>query len=198
MATQVERSDATRKALLEAAQALFEQRGFALTTIDEIAARAGVAKGAFYHHFAAKGEIFALVVDRTQAALARQVVAASAGGRTPVGRILLGMRAYMAECETPGVRRVVLVDGPAVLGWMRWREIDAKYFGEMLRRAVREALGSGASAARVQAISWLLSGAFAEAALVSATEAEPKTTTRHLVRGMETLLAGIRDAAAST
>jgi AcrR family transcriptional regulator len=116
MPTQQERSEATIRALEESARQLFETHGFAGTTIDAIVAGAAVAKGAFYHHFRSKESIFADVVDLLQARLAREVAVVAAKGTTPVARLRLGLRAYMAACVNPKVRRVLLIDVPASSG----------------------------------------------------------------------------------
>jgi AcrR family transcriptional regulator len=196
MPTQQERSEATIRALEESAQHLFETVGFAGTTIDAIVARAAVAKGAFYHHFRSKESIFAVVVDLLQARLARQVSIFAAKGTTPVARLRLGLRAYMTSCANPKVRRVLLTDGPSVLGWPRWREIDNKYFGEMTRRAVAAALGPSALAAHVQAVASLISGAFAEAAMLAAGTPDAPVEATALCRAMDVLLAGLETSAA--
>ena len=195
MPTQLERREATIRALEESAQHLFEAVGFAGTTIDAIVARAAVAKGAFYHHYRSKESIFANVVDLLQARLAREVSAFAAKGTTPVARLRLGLRAYMTSCANPKVRRVLLIDGPSVLGWPHWREIDNKYFGEMTRRAVAAALGPSARAAHVQAVASLISGAFAEAAMLTAGTPHATVEANDLCRAMDVLLVGLEPSA---
>jgi AcrR family transcriptional regulator len=191
MATQAERREATIAAIERAAQRLFAARGFADTTVDDIVSDAGVAKGAFYHHFESKESVFEKVLERTQAALASEIAAAAVKGSSPVARLRLGLRAYIEACERASIRRVLLLDGPAVLGWTRWREIDDEYFGQMTRRTVAAALGPKASAIHVRTVASLIAGAFAEAAMMSAANVVPKTKAKDLAAAMDLLLRGL-------
>jgi AcrR family transcriptional regulator len=189
MATQSERREATIAALDRAAQQLFETRGFADTTVDDIVAKAGVAKGAFYHHYESKEAVFTKVLEGVQLAVAREVAAVASKSEDPVQRLRLGLRVYIEACERPNVRRVLLIDGPTVLGWIRWRKIDDQFFGEMTRRTVAGALGPNATATHVHAVASLISGAFAEAAMVGA--ANSKLKSRDLGAAMDLLLKGL-------
>lgn len=191
MATQDERRRMTLAAINAAARRLFEAHGFAATTVDDIAAQASVAKGAVYHHYPSKEDVFVTVLEGLQEELAREVASRAMKGTTPVERLRLGLRAYIGACERPGVRRVLLIDGPAVVGWQRWREIDSRYFGAMTYRTIAAALGDGARPAEIAAVTALISGAFAEAALVSAAEPPSRVGTRALARAMDLLLEGL-------
>jgi AcrR family transcriptional regulator len=194
MATQAERREATIAALDRAAQLLFETRGFPDTTIDDIVAKAGVAKGAFYHHYESKEAVFTKVLEGVQSAVAREVAAVAAKSADPVERLRAGLRVYIEACERPNVRQVLLIDGPTVLGWIRWRKIDDRFFGEMTRRTVAAALGSNATATHVQAVASLIAGAFAEAAMVGA--ANSKLKSRDLGAAMDLLLKGLESPTA--
>jgi AcrR family transcriptional regulator len=194
MATQSERREATIAALDRAARQLFETRGFADTTVDDIAANAGVAKGAFYHHYESKEAIFTKVLEGVQLTVAREVAAIASKSADPVNRLRVGLRVYIQACERPNVRRVLLIDGPTVLGWIRWRKIDDQFFGEMTRRTVAAALGSNAAATHIQAVASLIAGAFAEAAMVGA--ADSKLKSRDLMAAMDLLLKGLESPAA--
>jgi AcrR family transcriptional regulator len=189
MATQAERRRQTISAIDQAAQQLFETHGFFHTTVDDIVAQARVAKGAFYHHYESKETVFTKVLEQLQAALAREVMTGAAKSKTPVAALRSGLRVYIEACERPNVRQVLLLDGPTVLGWTRWREIDDKYFGDMTRRTVAAALGAKASTLHAQAVAALIAGAFAEAAMSSA--AGSKFTSKDLVAAMNVLLSGL-------
>ena len=192
--SQAERSAATVEALERAARALFSGRGFEATSIDDIAARAGVAKGAFYHHFAAKEEIFVRVLDGVQAELAAlPVPAASRRIADPLERIADAVLRWLLAASEPERKRILLVDGPAVIGWQRWREIDAKYFGAGARAAVAGVLGEGASAREVEALAHLLLGAVMEGALVCASAPDPRRAARDVTAALRRLLGGLRD-----
>jgi len=192
--SQAERSAATVEALERAARALFSGRGFEATSIDDIAARAGVAKGAFYHHFAAKEEIFVRVLDGVQAELAAlPLPAASRRIADPLDRIADAVLRWLLAASEPERKRILLVDGPAVIGWQRWREIDAKYFGAGARAAVAGVLGEGASAREVEALAHLLLGAVMEGALVCASAPDPRRAARDVTAALRRLLGGLRD-----
>jgi AcrR family transcriptional regulator len=194
MATQAERREATIAALDRAAQQLFETRGFPDTTVDDIVAKAGVAKGAFYHHYESKEAVFTKVLEGIQLAVAREVAAVAAKSADPVERLRAGMRVYIEACERPNVRQVLLIDGPTVLGWIRWRKIDDRFFGEMTRRTVAAALGSNATSTHIHAVASLIAGAFAEAAMVGA--ANSKLKSRDLGAAMDLLLKGLESPTA--
>jgi len=122
--TQVARSARTRAALLAAARTLFAEQGFAQTGREEIAKRAGVTRGALYHHFASKTEVAAAVVEELEAELVDLVVAAALPGDGVLDQLHRGCRAYMEACADPTMARI-LADAPAVLGLEHCRALDA-------------------------------------------------------------------------
>jgi len=192
MSTQAERSAATIEAVVGAARRLFAAQGFEATSIDDIAARAGVAKGAVYHHFPSKEAVFAQVLDAVQGELAAlPVPAASRRLSDPLERTADAVLRYLYAASEPSVRRILLVDGPAVVGWRKWREIDDKYFGAATRAGVAVARGTGSSEREVDALAHLVLGAVMEAALVCATAADPKRSARELVAALRLLLRGV-------
>jgi len=190
MVSQAERRAATVAAILAAAQRQFATKGFEATTIDDIAARAGVAKGAVYHHFDAKEQIFERVLESVLAGMAKEVSAAAAAGKTIIDSMVIGTQKYL-ECATArGTRRLLLVDGPVVLGWNKWRELDQRHFGRLTGPALA-ALKPGMSSSDVEALIHLLTGAITEAALVCATAREPRKKARELAAGLRLLLGGL-------
>ena len=192
MVRQAERSAATVEAIAAAARKLFAQKGFEATSIDEIAARAGVAKGAVYHHFASKEDVFALVLDTVQGELAAlPPPPPSRRLASPVDFIADSILRYLLAASEPAVKRILLVDGPAAVGWQKWREIDAKYFGATARAAVAAALGGTPNEREVDALAHLLLGAVMEAALVCATAPDPKKTARELTAALKRMLRGL-------
>jgi AcrR family transcriptional regulator len=123
--SQAFRRERTRSALLVAARALFAEKGFAATGRDEIAQRAGVTRGALYHHFASKTEVAAAVVEELEAELVERVVTAGLQGVGVRDQLHLGCRAYMDACADPSIARI-LADAPAVLGLEACRALDAE------------------------------------------------------------------------
>jgi AcrR family transcriptional regulator len=122
---QADRSAQTRGALVTAARALFAERGFAATSRDEIARRAGVTRGALYHHFDSKTALAAAVVAELEGELVDRVLAAAEAGADVRAQLHLGCRAYMDACADPTVARI-LADAPAVLGIDACRALDAE------------------------------------------------------------------------
>jgi AcrR family transcriptional regulator len=188
--SQAERRDATVGAIHAAARKLFGARGFEATSIDDIAAKAGVAKGAIYHHFSSKEEIFERILEDVQRELAARQMAVPPRSDDPADRIAAGaLRYLLAACE-PGTKQILLIDGPAVLGWTKWREIDMRYFGALAKAAI-DTLLPDAPPRRKEAIQHLLLGAIMEAALVCATAVDPKKSARELTTELRKLLRGL-------
>lgn len=193
MPSQAERRAATIAAILASARALFAERGFEATSIDDIAEAAGVAKGAVYHHFASKEAIFLDVLDATQQAVSTTEPPAGIFDLTdPVELIGAATLHYLTVVSEPATRRILLIDGPAVIGWRRWREIDDRYFGAGAKVAVRGLVGPDATEAEVDAATHLVMGAVMECALVCGAAAEPIETARGLVEELKRMLAGLR------
>jgi len=189
MAKQAERRTATRAAILSAAADLFGSHGFAATSVDQIATAAGVAKGAIYHHFPTKEAVFEAVFEDASERLARDVMTASRGARDVLVSIGLGTAAYFEACSQGPNGRIILGDGPKVLGWERWREIDSRYFGALIPRALGAAMDQGVIARQpVEPLGRLLLGAVTEAAVAGGHGGEPLA----YVAALKTLLEGLR------
>jgi AcrR family transcriptional regulator len=193
VATQAERRASTVAAITRAAKELFTQRGFAATPVDEIVTKAGVTKGAFYHHFTSKEDVFASVLEEMQEALVGRVLAGAASGTDALARLKRGCGAFLTACADPAVQRIVLLDGPAVLGWEKWREVDSRYFGALFAQGIRQAIAEGLLAPRpVEPLVQLLIGASTEAAMVCARSRTPRKHRAELMAGLEALLDGLR------
>lgn len=143
--TQSERREETRGLLLAAARALFAERGYAETSTPDIVARAGVTRGALYHHFADKTALFAAVVEAEHEAVAAGIEAAGDAQPTdPVAALMAGSQAFFAAMSDAGRRRIMLVDAPAVLGRTALDEIDARHGLDTLVCGLRDAMDAGA------------------------------------------------------
>jgi AcrR family transcriptional regulator len=189
--TQAERSEATMGAIERAARKLFAARGFDATSIDEIAARAGVAKGAVYHHFDSKREIFTRVLDRIQGELAALPTIVPRRGAGALDVMAEAVLRYLLAASEPDVKRILLVEGPAVVGWAKWREIDAKYFGAATRAGLAQVLGPKATEREVDALAHLVLGAVMEGALLCATAEDPKQTARDVTNALRRLMTSL-------
>jgi len=193
MVRQSERREATIGAILAAARKLFATEGFDAVSIDGIAAKAGVAKGAVYHHFESKEEIFTRVLEAVQAEIAAQPAPPSLRKiDDPLDRMAAGILGYLNAATEPGLKRILLIDGPAVIGWRKWREIDDRHFGAGARRAVAYVMGEGTAEAQLDAVTHAVMGMVMEAALVCATAPDARKAAREMTAGMRKLLEGIR------
>jgi AcrR family transcriptional regulator len=143
--TQAERAAETREALIEAARPLFAAQGFADVALEAIVRAAGVTRGALYHHFDDKTELFAAVLENVEGEVAaRMGEAIEASKQTdPVEVLRLGANFWLDICSDPEVQRIALVDAPAVLGWARWTEIGDRYNTGMVRALLTHAVETG-------------------------------------------------------
>ncbi|HXY66303.1 MAG TPA: TetR family transcriptional regulator [Mycobacterium sp.] len=143
--TQAERAAETRDALIAAARPLFAAQGFAEAALEAIVRAAGVTRGALYHHFADKTELFAAVFEQVEEEVAaRMGEAIAASNQTdPIEVMRLGAGFWLDACSDPEVQRIVLVDAPAVLGWTRWTEIGNRYNIGMVRALLTNAVETG-------------------------------------------------------
>jgi AcrR family transcriptional regulator len=192
--TQSGRTAATRDALVQAARTLFAQRGFADVGTEEIVRAAGVTRGALYHQFADKTELFAAVFEtvevETMARVDTQVSAV--GERTPPELMRFGAGAWLDACAEPEVQRIVLLDAPAVLGWDRWREIGLRYGLGLLQQLLDLAIASGHLRAQpTPPLAHVLLGALDEAALYIARADDPAQARADVDGVLDQLLAGI-------
>jgi AcrR family transcriptional regulator len=140
--TQAARTARTRGALLEAARELFAEKGFAETGRDEIASRAGVTRGALYHHFASKSDVMAAVCEQLQAELVARVVGAGLEGKDVREQLHRACRAYMDACADPSIAQI-LADAPAVLGIKECRALDAASCVPLLEAAFASGAAEG-------------------------------------------------------
>jgi AcrR family transcriptional regulator len=143
MATNPERSAQTRARLVGVARSLFARDGYAAAPTEAILAGAGVQRGALYHHFADKAALFeAVCVQLVEEALPK-VDAATARARSALDALVRGSIAWVEYVTRDDVRRILLVDGPTVLGWQRWQALDDRLSVNALRVALREAIVAG-------------------------------------------------------
>lgn len=118
------RGRATREQLIEVATVLFAERGYEDTSIEAVLAAAGVSRGALYHHFAGKDALFEAVVESVEDRITAEMTAAIGAVREPIAVIRAGALAWIDLAGDPVIQRIILTDGPAVLGWERWRAMD--------------------------------------------------------------------------
>ena len=179
--TQAERAAETREALIAAARPLFAAQGFADVALETIVRGAGVTRGALYHHFADKTELFAAVFEKVEAEVATQMGEAIAASQQtdPVEVMRLGADFWLDACSDPEVQRIVLVEAPSVLGWTRWTEIGDRYNTGMVRALLTNAVETGRIPPQpIEATVLTILGAMREATLYVA-RAEDHDQARH-------------------
>ena len=161
MATNPERSTATRARLIGVARVLFAEHGYAATGTEAILAGAGVRRGALYHHFADKAALFEAVCMVVSEEAVPAIDAATAGIDDPVEALVRGSVAWIDFMVRPDVRRILAVDAPTVLGWERWEALDRQLSYAVLRAGVQAGIDAGALAAGCSAemLATLLNGA---------------------------------------
>ena len=165
-----DQAEATRAALLEAATELFAQRGYAGVATEEIVRAAGVTRGALYHHFAGKLELFEAVYEQVEQGLVERIASsAMSAASDPLAALRAGAQAFLDACEDPAVQRIALLEAPSVLGWERWREIGQRYAFGLVQGTVAGAMEAGLIERQpVEPLAHLLLGAIDEGAMLIA------------------------------
>jgi AcrR family transcriptional regulator len=184
----------TRAALVAAGRELFGERGYADTATDEVVARAGVTKGALYHHFRGKEDLFRAVVEQVQQDVSDRAVAEFLGPDSWVA-LVRGCTLWVDVYRDPAVRRILLQDARAVLGWDEVRGIENRYGAVALRGALRKAMHAGVIERQpLRPLAQLLMGALAEACVYLTDAADPAAAQAEVDTLIERLLAAFRVA----
>jgi AcrR family transcriptional regulator len=188
MPTQAERTEATRAALVTAARRLFGARGYSDVGTEEIVAAAGVTRGALYHHFRDKRDLFRAVFIESETDFVQRVGAAVAGVEDPYELLVGALEATLDACTDRELARIAFLDGPAVLGYEDWRGIVDGYSLGLLTAMLTQAMEAGAlRRAPVDPLAHLVSGALNEAGMVIANGGDPAdvgTALRALLDGL--------------
>ena len=186
-------AQATRDALVQAALELFTERGYAGVGTEEIVARATVTRGALYHHFADKRDLFRAVFERVEEDLMERIGTQMEATDDPYELMIAGMRSFLDACEEPAVKQISLTDAPAVLGWQAWREIDNRHGLGLTRAALQGAVDAGVlRPIAVEPMAHLFVAALAEAAFVIAHSDQSRKARDEVERALIQLVAGLR------
>ena len=174
--TQAERSAATRDALVTAGRALFGARGYADVGTEEVVRAAGVSRGALYHHFADKAELFAAVLESVEEMTNARVVAAvmAAGPDDPITAMQRGTAAFLDVCAEPEMARIMLIDAPAVLGAQGWSDASTESDIGLVVQLITHGIELGRIRPQPAVpLARILLGALREAALFLASAPDP-------------------------
>jgi AcrR family transcriptional regulator len=175
--TQAGRTAATRAALIAAARRLFAEAGYGAVGTEAIVREAGVSRGALYHQFGDKADLFAAVFEQVEAevidglaAQAQEGLAQGGPERDPVEQMQTAAAGWLDACRDEAILRIALIDGPAVLGWARWREIGDCYGLALAQRLIAQAIAAGRIAPQPsEPLAYVLLGALRESALYIAS-----------------------------
>ncbi|HVX68128.1 MAG TPA: helix-turn-helix domain-containing protein [Mycobacteriales bacterium] len=185
----------TRDALLAAARDLFGQQGYAATSTEEIVERAGVTKGALYHHFSDKLSLFKAVFEQVQLEVSDAAVA-EFNQPDSWAALIAGCRLWVDAHADPAVRQILLVDARGVLGWEVAREIETRFSTVALRGALRKAMHSGVVTRQpLRPLAVMLIGALSEACFYIAANPDSPDTRTEVADLIVTLLGAFRAAA---
>jgi AcrR family transcriptional regulator len=188
-----ERAETTRRALVAAARQLFVERGYYATGTEEIVTLADVGtRGALYHHFQDKRALFVAVFE----AVVRDLVAAARSPveeAHPLDMLRDGLLGFLDASLTPEVQRILLIDGPSVLGWQEWRAIEGRYGLDAIRSMLELAVADESMAGQsLEVLAHLLLATADEAALYIANANDPTSARDQAVAAMDLLISGLR------
>jgi AcrR family transcriptional regulator len=192
--TQAERTEATRTALIAAARPLFARRGYAGVGTEEIARAAGVTRGALYHHFDGKRELFEAVYEQIEVELAERIAsgALEANASSPLAAMRAGAEMFLRVSTEPETQQIVLLDGPSVLGWDRWREIATEHGLGLIEATLQAAVEAGEIDPQpVRPLAHVLMGALDEAAMLVARAEDAEKMRAEVGQTLAALLNGL-------
>ncbi|WP_116206299.1 TetR/AcrR family transcriptional regulator [Amycolatopsis circi] len=168
-------SESTRSALVDSAVELFTKRGYAGTSLDEVAKRARVTKGALYHHFSGKQALFEAAFEQVESLVYDRLQKIMTGDGAPWERAMGGLQAFIRSCLDPSYQRIAIHEGPVVMGWERWREAEEQSSFGLVRSGLQLLVDAGeVEPVPVDLTARLLFGALSSAATEIAGAADPK------------------------
>jgi len=178
----------TQKTLRRQARKLFAQKGYSGANTNELVERARVTKGALYHHFTNKKELYQAVVEDMEQELVERIEAAG-GDKEPWERLSAMCRAYLDACVDPALPRMLVLEAPVVLGWKTWCSLEQKYEVAAFARCLKEAGGLHEPA---ETLAQVVLGALTTGARVIATADDPKAARAEVQKSIDRLIAGLR------
>jgi AcrR family transcriptional regulator len=134
---------ATGERIIATARQLFAASGFEGTSTEAVLEKSGVSRGALYHHFGSKEDLFAAVLEAVEVDVANATARASANAKDPVEAQRAGFEVFLDLARDPEVRQIVLIDAHSVVGWQKWREIDERHGFGRLKAALKTLAAAG-------------------------------------------------------
>ncbi|BDB41239.1 MULTISPECIES: TetR/AcrR family transcriptional regulator [Mycobacterium] len=184
------RGDRTRRDLIDAGRELFVAPGYFKTSIADLVSKSGVGtRGAFYHHFKDKTELFRAVFEEVENDLTLRSIAARPADADPWQRLSRGLHEFLDAALEPEVQRIMLLDGPVVLGWRALRTIQESNSFALINDKVREAIADGIiDDEPVAELTHMLVAALEEASLLVAHADDPARARRRAAKVLDRLL----------
>lgn len=173
-----ERSQRSREALLVAAGRLFAEQGYAETSTEAVLAEAGLTRGALYHHFRDKRDLFEAVCRVLHEEGAAAIRAAADATADPVDGLIAGCLAFIDHVIDPRARRILLIEAPSVLGWERWNDLDRAHGFGLLLEGVHEAVAAGALDGDAEVLALMLNGGLNQAVVWAGQSGDPAAAAR--------------------
>ena len=187
----IQQGSETQKTLRREARKLFTRKGYSGANTNELVERASVTKGALYHHFANKKELYQAVVEDAEQELVEKLEAAGAGMKA-WERLHAMCRAYLESCRDPAFARMLVLEAPVVLGWKTWCNLEQKYEVAAFARCLDEC---GALSEPAETLAQVILGALTTGARMIATAEDPDKARAEVERTIDRLLAGLRSTA---
>ena len=185
-------SEATRAKLVRVARRLFAKKGYANVGTEEVVKKAGVTRGALYHQFEDKRALFLAVFEQVESQVAQGIATRAAAEAGPLDALRVGTRLWLDSCLDPEVRRIVLLDAPAVVGWAEWREVLGRYGLGLLAAALQAAMDEGAIERQtVMPLALVITGALNHAALYVAEADDPEAARAEMEPVLERMVEGL-------
>ena len=193
-----EYSASTKRALVEVATELFTEQGYAGTSLDEIVAGARVTKGALYHHFSGKQALFEAVFERVEDEASTSIRRAVRDNDDPWDKAMAGLRAFLAVLQQPAYRRLVIQEGPAVLGYERYREQEERSTYGIVQDIVSSVLSTyDLEKSMVETFSRVFFGAMSAAGSAVSSADDTARAGAEVETAIAFILAGLRQQAES-
>ena len=183
----------TRARLLRVSRGLFAKRGYAGVPTEEVVRRAKVTRGALYHHFRDKRDLFRAVHEQLEQELVESIGEEIAGIEDARELLATGVRSFLDACTDPALAQIALLDAPSVLGWAEWREVDARYGMGLVRLGLEAAMEQGVMPRQdPEPLAHLVLAALGEAALLIANADDPEVARREVEAPLMALLDGLQ------
>jgi AcrR family transcriptional regulator len=187
-----ERAEETREVLIAQARSLFGERGFNAVGTEEIVRAARMTRGALYHHFDSKEDLFRAVYEEVERELVERLAAAALTEPDPLRALRAGARVFLDACEDPAFQRIALIDAPSLLGWEQWREIGLRYGFGLVQSTLAAAMEAGLIARQpVRPLAHLLLGAIDEAGMLIARADDGGETKRAIAAAIDRFLTSL-------